>query len=295
MIQNEKMTIIFPGSYFNYRVIDDDLYTEYQAVKETDLFNTVLFNYDHWLLNNKLRLTDASEISPLILYRGWMLKPEQYQKLYTELKARGLHLLTDPKAYENMHLFPNVYPWIKEDTAKMMVFPDGNVDINIVKQHFRQFMVKDSVKSTKGTAFPTFFDQSISQAEFDDKMKIFYSYRGNLLTGGICIKEYLHLKHYGNATNEFRVFYANGKIISRSRNSHQPEYTNDLPISFAKKYQNLPSPFYTIDYAELEDGSWKIIEAGDGGVSGLPPSQDVSAFYRSIYDAFMEKKRESNR
>ena len=48
----------------------------------------------------------------------------------------------------------------------------------------------------------------------------------------------------------------------------------------------MKSPFYTIDYAELEDGSWKIIEAGDGGVSGLSPGQDAVAWYRSVYRAF---------
>lgn len=32
-------------------------------------------------------------------------------------------------------------------------------------------------------------------------------YRGNLLTGGICIKEFLDLKRYGEKTNEYRVFY----------------------------------------------------------------------------------------
>jgi hypothetical protein len=136
-------------------------------------------------------------------------------------------------------------------------------------------MVKDSVKSVKGTEFPAFFDQSTSQAEFDEAMKIFYKYRGNLLTGGICVKEYLDLKRYDGVTNEFRVFYANGKIISVSKNSKQPESVNKLPMELAEKYLGLNSPYYTIDYAELADGSWKIIEAGDGSVSGLSSGQDA--------------------
>ena len=40
-------------------------------------------------------------------------------------------------------------------------------------------------------------------------MKLFYNYRGNLYTGGICIKEYLLLRKYGDKTNEYRVFYVN--------------------------------------------------------------------------------------
>ena len=41
--------------------------------------------------------------------------------------------------------------------------------------------------------------------------------------------------------------------------------------------------FYTVDFAELADGSWKIIEAGDGSVSGLSDGQDYVAFFRALY------------
>ena len=40
-----------------------------------------------------------------------------------------------------------------------------------------------------------------------------------------------------------------------------------------------------MDYAELADGTWKIIEAGDGGVSGLSPGQNLEAYYRALYNA----------
>lgn len=282
----KKMTILFPGGYLNYQRVDDDMQNEYQVAEGTGLYNVILFNYDAWLAGEKLRLTDQHEISNPVLYRGWMLKPEDYQKLFAELDDMGIHLLTNPEEYSNMHLFPNVCPLIKDDTAEMIYFPDGKVDVETVKQHFNRFMIKDSVKSTEGTEFPSFFDQSVTQSEFDEAMKIFYKYRGDLLTGGICAKEYLDLKRYDRATNEFRVFYAKGNIISVSRNSNQPEYTNELPMELAEKYRSMKRPYYTIDYAELEDGSWKIIEAGDGGVSGLSPGQDAAAYYRSVYHAF---------
>lgn len=285
VIAIKKMTILFPGRYMNYREVNEDMYDEYQTAEDTGLFNMILFNYDAWLNGEELRMTDQTDISNLVLYRGWMLKPEEYKKLYGDLAHRGIHLLTNPEAYANMHLFPNVYPMIKEDTAEMLCFPDGKIDVEMVKQHFNRFMIKDSVKSTKGTEFPAFFDCSVTQEEFDEKMKIFYKYRGDLLTGSICVKEYLNLKRYDGKTNEFRVFYANGQIISVSRNSHQPGDTSELPLKLAEKYGNMKSPCYTIDYAELEDGSWKIIEAGDGGVSGLSPGQDAVAYYKSLYHA----------
>lgn len=39
-------------------------------------------------------------------------------------------------------------------------------------------------------------------------------------------------------------------------------------------------------YAELDDGTWKVMEAGDGSVSGLSENQDYDHYYRSLYDVF---------
>lgn len=51
------------------------------------------------------------------------------------------------------------------------------------------------------------------------------------------------------------------------------------------RYENLGSPYYTVDYGELTDGTWKIIETGDGGVSGLSPGQNQISYYRALYNA----------
>ena len=116
-------------------------------------------------------------------------------------------------------------------------------------------------------------------------MEVFYHYRANLLTGGICIKEYHDLKQYGNKTNEYRVFYFNQEIISICRNSLQGIFTAEPPMSLIEKYRHLNSVFYTLDFAELVDGTWIIIEAGDGSVSGLSEGQDYPAFFRRIFYA----------
>ena len=144
-------------------------------------------------------------------------------------------------------------------------------------------MVKDYVKSVKGTSFPKFFDSTVTQEEFDEKMKLFYNYRGDLYTGGICVKEYLSLKRYGDKTNEYRVFYINNEIATISRNSGQMEFTPAPPEQLLEKYRYLGSPYYTLDYAELEDGKWKILETGDGQVSGLSDNQNYNAYFRALY------------
>lgn len=279
--------ILFPSSFFSLSKVDEDLQQEYEAVVATGLFEVALFGYDKWFDEDKLVLKNAPEEEHLAVYRGWMMKPDQYERFYDLLLKQNIRLITEPEHYRLMHIFPNVYESVKDDTAKMEVFPlHSQIDVEPLKKSFNRFMVKDYVKSVKGTEFPKYFDRSVTQEDFDKWMEVFYKYRGELLTGGICIKEYLDLKMYGGKTNEYRVFYINHEIATVCRNSAQGYYTSEPPKELLEKYSNLNSPYYTIDYAELTDGSWRIIEAGDGGVSGLSENQDYEQYYRALFHCF---------
>lgn len=276
--------ILFPSSYRSIAKVDEDLEQEYEAVLDSGLFETVFFGYDQWFGEGKLVLGDAPRQLCTAVYRGWMMKPEQYEAFYGLLLERNIQLVTDPEAYRLMHIFPNVYELLEEDTAKMKIYPlHAQIAVEALKADFKRFMVKDFVKSVKGTEFPRYFDQTVTQADFDRWMEVFYKYRGTLLTGGICIKEFLDLKFYGSHPNEYRVFYINHEPATISRNSGQGNFTPEPPHELLDKYRNLSSPFYTIDYAELVDGSWRILEAGDGGVSGLSENQDYRQFFRALY------------
>ncbi len=279
--------ILFPSSFLDRRKIDEDMAEEYNAVLQTELFDTVIFGYDEWFNHQTLKLTFVPEEKVSAVYRGWMMKPEQYSAFYDQLLERNVELVTTPEMYSQMHIFPNIYPEICQDTAQIMTFPlHSRIHIDDVKHSFPRFMVKDYVKSVKGTEFPAFFDSSVTQEEFDQWMEVFYKYRADLLTGGICIKEFLDLKRDGDRTNEYRVFYVNHEVISICRNSLQGNFTAEPPRQMIDKYRNLDSVFYTLDYAELQDGSWKIVEAGDGSVSGLSDGQDFQSFFRSLYQTF---------
>ena len=280
-------TLLFPSSYFSARNVDEDLLSEYNGAVDTGLYDIVIFSYDKWFNEEKLVLSQPVSEPCRAVYRGWMMKPEQYADFYAQLTQKGITLVTTPAEYERFHIFPNIYPDIIEDTARMRVFPGGEgIDVEKLKQEFDRFMIKDYVKSVKGTSFPKYFDASVTQQEFDAQMEKFYNYRGDLYTGGICVKKYLKLKQYSGKTNEYRVFYINGEAATISRNSGQSDDAPVLPLELVEKYRGLGSRYYTIDYAELEDGSWKILEAGDGQVSGLPENQDCREYFMALYNCF---------
>lgn len=264
--------------------MDEDLQEEYDAAQKTGLYDIVLFGYDQWIQEGTFVLNRKPDTMQRGVYRGWMMKPEQYQVFYDHLLDNNICLSTSPKEYAQFHLFPNIYPFIAQDTANILLFPENEpIDIDVVKKQFQRFLIKDYVKSVKGTAFPPYFDESITQEKFDYWMEVFYQYRGKLFTGGICIKEYLDLKRYDAKTNEYRVFYINHQIASISKNSGQPNFAPQPPNQLIEKYRRLPGSFYTIDYAQLQDDTWKIIETGDGSVSGLSDSQNKETFFRALY------------
>ena len=39
---------------------------------------------------------------------------------------------------------------------------------------------------------------------------------------------------------------------------------------------------------ELEDGAWRILEAVDGGVSGLSEKQDYEQYFRALHQCFKD-------
>lgn len=119
-------TILFPSSFFDGKKVDEDLQSEYEAVLNTGLWDTVFFNYDKWFNEGKLVLSE--EISERIhaVHRGWMMKAEQYQKFYDALLKAGVELVTKPAEYEYFHYFPNVYRSIEEDTPRIITVPAGS-------------------------------------------------------------------------------------------------------------------------------------------------------------------------
>lgn len=276
--------ILFPSSFFSMKKVDEDLENEYEAAKATGLFDIILFGYDKWINEEVLVLNDTPSTMRKAIMRGWMMKPEQYKKFYHALIEKNIELITSPKEYEQMHIFPNTYALFGNDTAQMNVYSlHKRIDVDELKGQFKRFMIKDFVKSVKGTEFPRYFDASITQDKFDEWMQIFYKYRGELLTGGICVKEFYDLKFYGNRPNEYRVFYIGNEVGTISRNSGQGNYTPEPPKELIEKYKNLPSCYYTVDYAELADGSWMVIEAGDGSLSGLSENQNAEQYFKILY------------
>ena len=109
-------TLLFPSSFFDRNQVDEDLKTEYDAALQTKEFDILLFDYDAWFNNRKLKLSSIPKNKTSVIYRGQMMTPEHYSAFYQQLRKQNISLVTTPEMYEEFHLFPHIYPKIKEDT-----------------------------------------------------------------------------------------------------------------------------------------------------------------------------------
>ena len=93
-------TILFPSDFFDNNKVDEGLKAEYRAVTETGLFDVILFSNDKWFSSGILKLSMKPDNEIFAVYRGWMMKPQQYNLFYNKLYSRySVHLWHNYRRY----------------------------------------------------------------------------------------------------------------------------------------------------------------------------------------------------
>lgn len=227
-----------------------------------------------------------------LILRGWMLPGERYAALDEALKNRGYSLLTNPGAYVEAHYVPLSYRLIA-DYAPRTAWMEGD-DEEAAWELYQGFrskdaVIKDWVKSAK-TRWPEgcFLPAGCSPRKFRETFRIFRAERGRLFNRGVVLREFLPIVERGGqvgglpAIDEFRRFLWHERLVNPLPSAN-PSFQAVLAVweSVARRFA---SPFITIDVGRLQDGAWRIIEVGDGGVSGLPPGQDPWMFFAALWN-----------
>ncbi|NEO57804.1 MAG: ATP-grasp domain-containing protein [Okeania sp. SIO3B5] len=252
------MRILYPFNPLNTKEADEPYQEEYLAVKALGV-SCSLFDFD-MLEFEEFRPEPKIEPGEIILYRGWMLKPELYELLTKFIVNRGGSPLTSLSNYLKCHHLPGWYDECKEYTAETVFFPDDDkLEANIASLYWEAFFVKDYVKSnsTEVGSLATTVAEAINIVELIKK------FRGGI-EGGVAIRrveEYIK-------ESEIRYFVMNGKVYSP--NSVVPQVVASIAAI-------VMAPFYSIDTIQNIDGNIRLVEIGDGQVSDKK-SWDVSIF-----------------
>ena len=188
-----------------------------------------------------------------VIYRGWMVRPNEYQRFNDAVIAVGAIPLTSPDAYRLTHHLPNWYSSLAEFTAETVWFePSADIAAELKRLDWGKYFLKDYVKSLKVDG------GSIVHSPEDGArwMREMLAYRDEL-EGGICVRR---VEHFVPET-ERRYFVLHGKAYSP--NDHE------VPQPVVVAAERIASPFFTVDVAQNFAGDWRIVELGDGQVSDL--------------------------
>jgi hypothetical protein len=299
------MNIIFCSDDFERRK-PDEVYTAEVAALERVGGQHFLVNYDALVNDGDAvkavrRVPEQAELC-LAIYRGWMLKPAAYGRLYEALAAKGLRLINDPAAYIHCHHLPESYSVIEKWTPKSVWLKiGGGVDMDRIMDLLQTFgtarlVLKDFVKSRKHEWNEAcYIPSAADRSSVEPVVRRFLELVDDDLNEGLVFREFVdfepltqHSKSGMPLTKEFRLFFLDGKPVFWTEYWEQGDYADTAPLvdQFAKIAAAVKSRFFTMDIAKRRDGDWSIVELGDAQVAGLPENADVDGFYRAIGEQF---------
>jgi hypothetical protein len=300
-MSQDKPLILLPCEPFNPRAIDPDFQSERDAARAVGL-DTALIDHSRVLEGAAAAaVARTPEGAGTAVYRGWMLKPNQYEAMHAALLSRGIALTNTPEQYRVCHYLPKSYPWIQAHTPRSVWFPvDGTLDLEMLKQSIAPFgdaslIVKDYVKSQKHYwQEACFIPSAVDLDAVERVVRRFLELQGDDLNVGLVLREFVPLKAVGNHPKsgmplaaEFRIFWLSGKPILSHR--YWGDLTTfDAPLPWAELTpiaERIPSRFFTMDVAFRADEGWTIVELGDGQVAGLPSADLAPEFFQRLSTA----------
>lgn len=294
------MKVLFCDSVFDNKTVEPDYEAEFTACLKYG-FTNGLFSYEEVADGNikkALRHISPAPEQETAIYRGWMLKPSQYELLFKGLLDKNIRLINSPDEFRHCHYLPESYDLIKTLTPQSnWTKHDEHEDFRVINQLTDTFgvssiIVKDYVKSEKHH-----WKDACYIPDASDKTKVhsvvskFLELRGSSLNEGLVFRKFEALKFLTNhsksdmpLTREFRVFVLNGKPVNTYPYWEEGEYGDETPdiAPFAQIASTINSSFFTMDIAEKKDGDWIIMELGDGQTAGLPENADPGEFYEKL-------------
>lgn len=285
------MTILFPCNPLSPRKVEWDYANEYESAKKVG-FDTALFDFDALTRDNNLQraLRFVPEAPPHLIYRGWMLKSENYSHLYDALVTREQTLINTPENYQLCHEIPRWLPLFKNLTPQTRWIAASEITdekiASILHELRGSLIVKDFVKSRKHDWHEACFISDANDEEAALRViHRFIELQGENLYGGLVLRRFVPLESIGQHPRsrmplgrEWRIFAKGDSTFALPYWGQNDSAAPDL-TPFKEAMSQIKSNFWTMDLARTQKGDCIVMELGDGQVSGLPEGANVEAFY----------------
>ncbi|MFF4875473.1 ATP-grasp domain-containing protein [Micromonospora sp. NPDC000668] len=266
------MILLVPANPLRPRHPDGHFATEAQAARAAGL-DVAVVDHDALVQGGDVRRAVASVSgSGMAVYRGWMLRSEQYATFAEILAERGVVLRTGGEQYRRAHELPGWYAALAAVTPPS-VWTTGSeradFDRARVELGAGPAVLRDYSKSMKH-----YWDEAAFIPDLEDGAAArsvasrFLELRENDFVGGFVLRRFERF-----ASAEVRTWWVDGVCVLIGPHPDSPNDSAPVEIDLAPiapLIAGLGLPFVTVDLALRTDGVWRVVELGDGQVSDRP-------------------------
>jgi hypothetical protein len=245
------MRFIYPQSILNPRLADEVFQEEANTLSKAGYAVSLIDSERFLTAPAQLNSVDSEE---MIIYRGWMLSPVEYENFVLSVRNAGGLPLTSTASYLATHYLPNWYHLISDLTPETVILSlDSDWTEELRQLGWSDFFVKDYVKSLKTSVGSLITSPEEIQSVVTEMKK----YRGTI-EGGLCIRR---VENFLKETEQ-RYFILDSKPYASDSTTKIP----DIVFECAKR---IDSKFFSVDVIHRADEQLRIVEVGDGQVSDL--------------------------
>lgn len=218
------------------------------------------------------------------VYRGWMLRSEQYGAFADTLGARDVTLRTNAKQYQQAHELPSWYAHLAGLTPES-VWTEGS-SLEAFRACCKQLgsgsaVLRDYSKSMKHHWHEAAFVRDVTDVDAATAIaRRFLELRDDAFVGGLVLRRFEPLR-----PEEVRTWWLGGECVLTTAHPDTPHAAPPAAIdldALAPRMADLGLPFTTVDLALRADGVWRVMELGDGQVSDRPRTSPAETFVRSV-------------
>lgn len=268
------MIILYPGSILRNTKVDEFFEEEY--ISTSNHFDTCLVDQNDFHITKGKKFIEGEDV----LYRGWIVTPEQYNNIYQDVKRHNGNLVVSPEEYQFSQFNRSAYGingWTEafsDFTPRTILFDyDAVIDVDDVSKALQYpLVIKGSSKSVKHD-----WDNAMFIKNKDDFYRVVDNYKKHVNKDEddvIMIREFEDFV----PDEEYRLWFYKGKLAhielhdlcsGEIDNRNEVQYKAKTIISEVEDFATKNNiQLLTVDLAKSISENYRILECGSGMVSG---------------------------
>ncbi|HEX5597295.1 MAG TPA: ATP-grasp domain-containing protein [Micromonosporaceae bacterium] len=276
------MMLLLPADPLRLRRPDEHFAPEAAAARAAG-FTVALVDHDALIRDRAEQAVSTVPAGGTAIYRGWMMRSEQYAAFAQALARRDVTLRTTADQYRRAHELPGWYSTLAELTPRSAwTTGDDRADFDRVRAVLGAgpAVLRDYTKSMKHYWHEATYIPDLADGEAAWKIASrFRDLRGDDFVGGFVVRCF---EEFSSA--EARTWWVNGTCVLTGPH---PDTPDDSPpdvdlASLVPLVAALDLPFVTVDLARHVDGRWRVVELGDGQVSDRPATIDADTLITAL-------------